>query len=118
MESVNVDRQQLLTAITENFRNHRQAYEEAFEGYRERMIEILNQQLDMLKKGGVANIQVFAIPVPKDHSKDYERAIKMLQMSEDDVINIDEHSFQCYVMDDWGWKAEFQSTWTEYSKGK
>ena len=34
----------------------------------------------------------------------------MIEMSVDENIEISEHDFACYILDDWGWKQNFMQT--------
>ena len=40
-------------------------------------------------------------------SDNYTRAIRMLELSVEDVIEIEEHIFNQLVLDEWGWKQQF-----------
>ena len=115
MYNVKVKKSELLEKIKSNHLNHKLAYEEAFEGYKKTMQNILEIQLDLVKKGAVIRVEVFAIPIPQDHSVDYERAIMMLEMSVDDKLEVSEEDFRMYVMDDWGWKRAFSDTYSIYT---
>ena len=115
MYSVKVKKSELLEKIKSNHLTHKQAYEEAFEGYKKTMQNILEIQLDLVKKGAVIRVEVFSIPVPQDHSADYERAVMMLEMSVADKLDVSEEDFRMYVMDDWGWKRAFADTYTVYT---
>ena len=44
---------------------------------------------------------------PQDQTADYDRAIRMMEMSEDEIIEISELDFECYVLDNWAWKKNF-----------
>jgi len=51
---------------------------------------------------------------PSEHTKDYDRAIKALEMTTLTEINLTEQQFAAWVMDDWSWKAAFTSTFNAY----
>jgi hypothetical protein len=50
------------------------------------------------------------LPEPQDHTIDYDRVIKMLEMSVDSLIELDEGAFDQYVMDNWSWKGDALAT--------
>ena len=52
---------------------------------------------------------------PTDQTKEYDAAIAMLQMSVDDVINLEEHDFRNYVLDQWNWKQAWTASNIGYS---
>lgn len=115
METIKVKKEELLQALHKNRDAHRKIFEEAQEGYREEAIKLLDKALEDAKHGKEirTHIQLMA---PIDQTKDYDRAIRMVEMSVDDVIEIDERDFACYVMDDWDWKRQFLTTNAFYSK--
>ena len=108
MKEVEVKKFDLLAIIMANRDDHRQIFEEALIGFDQEAKKLLEQQLDRLRAGKRRDIRV-TLPVPVDHTSDYERAIKMVQMSVGDTLVISERDFAQYVMDDWGWREEFLS---------
>jgi hypothetical protein len=75
----------------------------------EEAVDELRSRVKRLKEGQfiqLAGIQ-FLIPVPEDHTKDYDQVIEMLKMSVDEELEIESDQFACYVMDDWDWKEDF-----------
>src|SRR5437763_5994184 len=103
MNSVKVKRSELLTKVKENAEKHRELFLQAQEGYREIVIAQLDQILKDAREG--RNIKRgISIPEPQDHTQAYEAIIAMLEMSVEDVIELDYSSFQQYVLDNWVWK--------------
>ncbi len=49
-------------------------------------------------------------PVPVDNTASYDRAIKMVEMSIDQEVELTEHQFDKLVMDNWEWKHELLRT--------
>ena len=54
------------------------------------------------------------MPVPEDHTEDYDREILMLKMEIEAVITLTAGEFDRYVMDNWGWKASFTTSNAPY----
>jgi len=81
----------------------------AQEGYRKRVIQELNQALEDAKAGRQITTQI-RLPAPEDHTADYDRVIRMLEMSVDDELEITSHEFDWYVMDNWQWKGLVSQT--------
>jgi hypothetical protein len=52
---------------------------------------------------------------PVDQTREYNKVIRMLEMSTEDVIELQEHEFSQYVLDDWGWKGQFLASNSAYS---
>jgi hypothetical protein len=114
MNTVKVKRSELLERIKKNRESHRDLFLKAQEGYREAMIEELDRMLKEAQAGRTIRRSVSMVE-PQDHTKDYDRVISMLEMSQDDVVEIQEHEFDQYVMDNWSWKAMADTTNAMYA---
>ena len=109
MHTVKVKRSELLATLKENRAKHRELFLAAQQGYRQDVITELDKMLKDAREG--KNIRtVLSLPAPQDHTTDYDRAIRMLEMSVDDTVDIMAHEFDQYVMDNWQWKAQFLTT--------
>lgn len=116
MDRVTVKKDELLAALRENRENHRDIFEEACEGYQARAIQLLEEHITRIRQGKREQVQVI-LPAPADHTKDYDRVIRMVEMSVDNEIDLEASDFASYVMDDWRWKREFLMTNSAYSAG-
>jgi hypothetical protein len=105
--------QDILTKVKANRASHRNEFLEAQEGYRKKAIEILDQRLADARAGKELNMLI-QLPAPQDHTKDYDRVIMMLEMTTDEVLEIDQNEFAQYVLDDWSWKQQFMLTNSMY----
>lgn len=114
MEPVRVKKTDLVTRLEKNKKEHVKIFDEAVEGYRKKVTQILEDHLKRVKSGSLVRVMI-SLPEPSDHTKDYERALEMMAMSLDDEIEIDETTFSELVMDDWSWKREFLTTNSAYS---
>lgn len=114
MPKVNVNREELLTILRKNKAQHRQIFEEALEGYRAKMIKYLENMLDDVKNCKKVDHYI-RLPLPEDQTAEYERAIKMFEMSVDKVVELDDESFRELVMDQWHWREKFINTNSMYS---
>lgn len=106
MESVRINKANLLEVIKENRTKHRSIVEEAMAKYRAAAIAELDAMLDDARAGRKIRRSLTLIE-PVDQTRDYDRIIRMLEMSEDSVIELHEEQFKCYVEDDWSWKRQF-----------
>jgi len=112
----------LLKALKENLKLHDELHGEAVEKFWERVAAdfeakvtearglITNQQLDR----GRVSIGI-SFSKPENHAKDYQAVIKMIEMEVEDVIELDEHEFRQYVLNDWNWKDEFLTSNAMYA---
>jgi len=106
MEKITVKKADLLAALRKNREEHRAIFEEALEGYRTQAIALLEDRLRMLHKGQPMSV-AFELPEPQDQTKDYDRVIRMMELSVEDEISLSEADFAQYVMDDWKWQRQF-----------
>lgn len=113
MKDVTVHKNELLDTLGRNRREHRAQFEAALEGYKERCLALLEDKLAELRAGRTPLLQ-FGLPVPQDHTPDYDRIIRMVEMEVGETITLDQASFAQYVMDDWTWKREFAATSSFY----
>lgn len=113
METVVVPKDKLLETLTTNRDAHRAAFESALEGYRKRAVELLEEHIERISKGKVERVLV-SLPVPEDHTDDYDRAITSLEWSVFDEVELTIREFDQYVRDNWSWKQEFATTTAMY----
>lgn len=114
MDKVLLKRDDLLEALRVNRDAHQAIFDEAVEGYEKEAVAKLQRYIRDIKKGGRKDIS-FMMPAPVNQVKDYDRVIKMVEMSIPDEIELTQQEFQMYVMDDWSWKNNFITTNSAYS---
>jgi hypothetical protein len=111
---ITVKKTELLKALKKNMLTHRDEFLKAQVGYRKAVI----QELDSMIQDAKANREIRTIirlEAPSDHSSDYTRIIKMLEMNVKHTIQITEQQFSQYVLDDWAWKRAFVNTSNMYN---
>ena len=113
MKTVRVNKDELVTRLLQNKDEHRRVFERAVEGWRKMVDQKINEAEAQLLSGKLIDIG-FRLPVPVDHTADYDRALEMLAMSVDDVVELTEERFAQIVMDDWGWKEQFTASTAAY----
>jgi len=114
MNIVTVERDALLTIVKGNREKHREIFLDAVKGFRTKVIDILEQRLEDARAGRRINVR-FNLPTPVDQTREYDRVIKMLEMSIDPTIELTQSEFSQYVMDDWSWKHQFTATNSAYT---
>jgi hypothetical protein len=115
MDTVRVRREELLTLVKKNRDNHRAVFEKAQETYRERMIKELDSMIADAKAGRRIRRHI-SMPEPEDHTGDYDRILRMLEMSVDETLELSEYDFSRYVMDQWEWAESFAVNTLSYVK--
>lgn len=108
MKKVNVDRDELLRTLCENRKNHIEKYETATKARKEEVKSYLTDVLNRIEnKPDYSPKESIRFPLPASHLADYDRAIKMVEMSVEPIIELDQTEFDQYVMDNWHWKGDF-----------
>jgi hypothetical protein len=113
-DEVKVSKAELLVILRENRSKHRDTFLEAQKKYRERVIEELERSLADARSGNDIRRDI-RLPVPEDHTSDYDREIRMLEMEVEDTILIPSHQFDWFVMDKWSWSPSFAANTVGYT---
>jgi hypothetical protein len=103
----------VLEKVRKNYATHKHVVEKAIEGYRKAATAELERHLARLKKGRPQRVYV-SISEPMNMSREYERVIAMVEQNEDDVIQLSEDEFRHYIMDDWSWTNEWNTSMLSY----
>lgn len=111
---IRVRKEQLLLKLQENRDAHRELFLKAQEGYKKRAVQELEAALARAKNGSAEQVYVH-LPFPEDHTKDYDHIIAMVEMSVDDLFELNQNDFASYVLDDWAWKANFTQSIMAYT---
>jgi len=114
MENVTVKKDALLDILTSNREAHRQLFLEAQEVYREKVIEALDERLQAVRRGDRVST-FFNLPEPRDFTDAFDRAISMVQWNVGETIELSEHDFQRYVLNDWEWAQQFVASTQLYT---
>ena len=114
MRTVTVNKAKLIETVKENREAHRDIFLEAQKGYRKQAIELLDESLRCARNGKKFKM-MFSLPAPVDQTEEYDKALKMLEWSVDDNIELGEQAFRQYVLDDWSWSMAFSTTNSRYT---
>lgn len=113
MRKVTINQEKLLEILRENRETHKADYEDAYKGYLETCKEKLEQLLEEFNAGDRETVQWSQIP-PQNQVKDYDRVIRMLELSVDDEVELTVDEFANYVQDDWHWKESWALSNSHY----
>jgi hypothetical protein len=113
MQEITVDKGDLIAKLQANRDEHRSMFLKAQEKYREAMIVELDRALQEARDGHPIR-RAFALPVPEDHTSEFDTAIEMLQWETGGEVQLDQHDFQRYVQNRWQWAASFAANSLSY----
>jgi len=114
MQNVKVRKSDLMTVVESNREKHITEFNSAKKIFIEDAIEKLQDMLTTAQKNGRI-IQNLGLTEPISYVQEYDTAIKMLQMSTEDVIELTQQEFQQYVEDQWSWKRNFVASTSIYN---
>lgn len=117
MNSIKMNRTELLEIVQNNRIKHVKEYDEAVQDYLEAVVVIAKNNLKKAKTGDRAKFKFESFPTaPKSYENDYDKAIRMIELSVDDVIEVEEHTFSQLVLDEWTWKQSFSVSNAAYKR--
>lgn len=116
MDMVRVRKEQLLEMVRKNRDAHRALFLKAQEGFRARAVEEMDEMLRLAREGKEVRLYV-GLTAPADHTDEYDRAIQMLEMSTDDIVEIDQQTFAQLVRNEWAWFGQTTATNMTYASG-
>lgn len=108
-----VRKKDLIDALKDNREQHRKDFETALDGFEKTVIATLKERLAEAKKGVKRPVYV-SLQMPEDHTKDYDRRVRMYEMDTEDTVELTEQEFAMYVQDDWGWKGQWTTSNSSY----
>jgi len=123
MNAVKINRLQLLGIVCENMAKHVAEFNESVEDYKtlsvkiaEANVKIAKQNLKLAEEGDMDKlIPSKGMPIkPTSYEDSYKRAIRMLELSVEEVIEVEEDIFNQLVLDEWTWKRGFVATGALY----
>lgn len=116
MRSVKINKVELLKIVQDNLKSHIAQYEEAVEDYKAAALKITNENVKLAKSGDLDKIaKIRSMPSkPSSYEDNYNRAIRMLQLSVEDTIELEDAIFNQLVLDEWHWKGQFTASASLY----
>ena len=115
LDTVKVDRGKLLETLKENKARHVAEYDEAVVEYRKAAEKALRKRAIEIRDGETLKKEVDGLPAPLSFADDYDRAIAMTEWSESETLDLDEHTFRSWVLDEWNWRVQFAGTTSLYN---
>jgi predicted glycosyltransferase len=109
MKSVKLNKKELLSIVRENKAKHIAEYNEAVKDYIEAARTIVNYNVSQINEGTLVSIaKCKLIPTaPTSYEDEYDRAIRMLELSIEKEIELEADVFNQLVLDEWQWKNNF-----------
>jgi hypothetical protein len=103
----------LIKVIKENREKHKSDYDYAVQLYKEKLVQAFEKHLGEAREGKEVPHDVGLVK-PVEYLKDYDRAIKMYEMTSQTTVTLDQNTFSQLVMDEWAWKNNFNTNTFSY----
>jgi hypothetical protein len=114
MDTLTYQVSDLQECIEANRVAHQKAYREAMSGFREQAVSELYRRVTDIQHEKTTSLE-FNLPAPQSHEGDYDTVLTMLEMTTETEIELTEHDFRRYVMDQWDWSANFLRVCSGYA---
>jgi len=108
-------RDEVLATLRKNREGHAQIVAEAREGYVAKAQEALTRRLGQLREGKIVDLS-FSLKPPKDHTDEYDTAIAMMELHQDETIALTSEQVRSLIQDKWDWTQDFLVGSAHYSK--
>ena len=116
MNAIKMNRLELLNIVRANKETHVAAFVESVEDYKALVAKITAANAKLGKTGDLEEFKkIKAVPAaPVSYEDSYRRAIRMLELSVEDIIEVEEDIFNQLVLDEWSWKRGFVASTMSY----
>ena len=116
MNTIKVEKDQLLGILKENREKNQKLYSESLIGYKTKAEKELQTALERVAAGETLKLEdfEFAMDAPFNPVPHYDRAIGMLELDITSTVELNIRDYQKYVEDDWEWKPSFLASNSKY----
>ena len=117
MNTTKIKKENLPEIVKKNRDDHSGIFLKAQEKYREVVIAALDEQLQAARnKRPFELVKIVSLVQPQDHTEEYNQIILMLELTEDEIIELNAGEFNCYVQDKWNWSSSWSASNSAYVK--
>jgi len=114
MDSITVNKANLIETLEKNRSEHRGIFERAQIVYRQKVIDAFEDRLKAARNGEKI-VTYIGLPEPEDHTAEFDTAIEMLKWDTAGEVTLDRRDFKRFVQNKWEWEASFVANTQSYS---
>lgn len=114
MDKVYIDKDVALARLRENRSHHRELFEKALDGWKDRVKKEIDRIAKELESNRMPDVFIRHQP-PVDYTSEYDTAIEMLELSQDPEVELSFKDFKNFMRDEWNWKRDFISSNSHYA---
>lgn len=104
----------ILETLRINAETHKKEFKELLEKNTEHVKTEIQKVAQSVGYPDLTQVNAALRAKPTDHSRDYERMIKILEMTTQEEIELTGSEFERYIEDEWDWKDTFLSNKMTY----
>lgn len=105
-QTVNVNRVALIDALRKGLELHRAQFIEADKDYKAAVLAFQAEAQARTGRGDFSDFRM-NLHAPENKSQDYVDVIEMMEVSVDEVVQIDKDAFKAFYKNEWPWSAGF-----------
>lgn len=119
MNAIKMKRLELLGIVIANKEKHIADFIEAVADYKVLVLKTVTANMKLAKTADLEEFKKMKpVPAaPRSYEDSYKRAIRMLELSVEDIIEVEEDVFNQLVLDEWNWKNTFITSNATYKMG-
>lgn len=112
MHAIKMNRIELLAIVQANCLTHAAAFTEAVDDYKKLVLQVTAFNNKLAKTADLAEFKKMKVlpSAPQTYESSYKRSIRMLELSVEDIIEVEEDVFNQLVLDEWDWKRQFTAS--------
>lgn len=112
-QTVNVNRVELIEALSTGLQLHETAYNEALQDYRKAVVEFMDAAAARARAGDFADLRL-NLHAPTYKGDEYRDMIDLLSVSVDETIQLDSEAYKAYYRNEWPWSRDFAASAMTY----
>lgn len=112
MQSIKMNRLELLGIVKANALEHTAEFNESVEDYKVLVLQMSTANLALAETADLSEFKkIKSLPsAPTSYENSYRRATRMLELSVEEIIDVEEDVFNQLVLDEWDWKRGFTAS--------
>jgi hypothetical protein len=116
MKTIRINKQQLVAIVTKNRDAHAEEHAKALPVWHKDQLDKLLLAHTALSANPEAKIDYgILLQKPTSHLEDYDRVLRMLALSADEVIELTEGEYRNFVEDEFDWTRSFKAVTASYA---
>lgn len=115
LKSIQVSKADLIAVVEANRTHHREEHQKAHAAWRiQQQSALSNAHAHLVNHGALPERGTILLSEPKSYEAEYSKALRMLNMSVSDTIELSAQEYEELVEDNWHWQSAFKAVSATY----